>query len=154
MKKILIAALTGLVLQVSATEAQTREVPPKSQHVEPPPPPPPPPVPPVPPPPPVPPVPAVDEEGNGMAAITRVPQEHDLQEINGDVNEKGYALTVRTENKKAVVIVKRKGEIVKKINLKEWLANNKKYEAQYGELPPPPPPPPAPPAPPAPGSNS
>ena len=61
------------------------------------------------------------------------------------IGQRGYNLSVRSVNGVANVLVKGKG-INKTISLKEWLANEKVYEAKYGKLPPPPPPPPPPPS--------
>lgn len=153
MKKFFIASIIGLAMQVSVSEAQTsptKEVPVKKQYLEPPPPPPPPPEPPAPPPPnaairevppapPVPPVPPIPPlESEELIASNPASMIDELHQLY--VNEKGYDLSVRTENKKSVVIVRREGKTVKKIELDTWLANNKMYEDLYGKLPPPPPP--------------
>jgi len=151
MKKVLIASIVGLALQISVSEAQTsptREVPStKSQEVEPPPPPPPPPAtpdvhpappppPPTPPTPPVPPVPA--ETGDDDVVSNQISQ--DRAKMMMPDNEKGFVLTIRREQNASVVVIRKDGYIIRKINMQEWLANNKKYEEIYGKLPPPPPP--------------
>ncbi len=152
MKKILIATLSGIALLVSVCEAQNapvREEAAKKQFVQPPPPPPPPPAPPVPPVPPV----AELEKATEVAAVREVPLVHSLEIVNSGVNEKGYSIMVRTVNNTSTVLVEKDGRVIKSVSLKEWKANKKMYESQYGELPPPPPPPP-PPAPPKPRDRS
>lgn len=63
------------------------------------------------------------------------------------LNSKGYYLTIADNMGECVVIVKdKKKNIVEALKLTDWTKNEKKYEAKYGEIPPPPPPAPAAPA--------
>ena len=63
------------------------------------------------------------------------------------LNSKGYYLTIADNMGECVVIVKdKKKNIIEALKLTDWTANEKKYEAKYGEIPPPPPPTPAVPA--------
>ncbi len=63
------------------------------------------------------------------------------------VNSKGYLIDVVDQKGHCLVEVKdSKGKLVEKVLLNDWKENQSKYDAQYGEIPPPPPP--APPAPP------
>ena len=62
------------------------------------------------------------------------------------LNSKGFYLTIADNMGECVVIVKdKKKNIIEALKLTDWTANEKKYEAKYGEIPPPPPP--APPVP-------
>lgn len=62
------------------------------------------------------------------------------------LNAKGYYVTIADNMGDCVVIVKDKNKkIVEALKLTDWSAAEAKYEAKYGEIPPPPPP--APPAP-------
>lgn len=151
MKKIFIATFVGLVIQISASNAQTKtnnKVPaPQMKQVAPPPPPPPPPppvlpeveLPATPPPPPVPPVPPVpDRDGEvvlGTVSPPFLPKEISRSSLNG----KGYALIVNEINNSSVVTVMSECRMIIKVNLEDWFAD-KKYEELYGTLPPPPPP--------------
>lgn len=66
-------------------------------------------------------------------------------------NSKGYIINVKDNKGNCLLVVKDKnGKEVKRILLTEWNKNAEKYEALYGELPPPPPPKDAPDAPAAP----
>lgn len=168
MKKVLITTIVGLAL-VAVGEAQTsptREVPSAKQYVEPPPPPSVPPVPPIesmpekPPPPPeapsapVPPNPAAPLHPETPTApppppvppldqndfVTNHHGTQDRVKMMIPDNEKGFALSVRRENQVAEVVIRKEGVIIRKVTMKEWLADTKKYEGLYGKLPPPPPP--------------
>jgi TonB-dependent SusC/RagA subfamily outer membrane receptor len=60
------------------------------------------------------------------------------------LNSKGYYVTIADNMGECVVIVKdKKKNIVEALKLTDWTAKEKKYEAKYGEIPPPPPPAPA-----------
>lgn len=172
MKKILIATLTGVSLLVSVCEAQTapvREEIAKRQPTEPPPPPPVPPLPPTapdaspdivsineaptppafPPPPPLSPLPSVPPVPPAppvpdKVELSKIQPLQDRDTVMRPVNEKGFVLTVNNVNRQPVVVVRKNGVKINKIDLKVWLNENKKYEELYGKLPPPPPPPPAP----------
>jgi BlaR1 peptidase M56/CarboxypepD_reg-like domain len=64
-------------------------------------------------------------------------------------NSKGYSIDVTDCKGNCTIIVKDKwGKVVKRILMTDWNKDEEKYEAMYGELPPPPAPP-APPEPPA-----
>lgn len=154
MKKVLIATIAGILLQLSYSEAQIppgRELPASKENVQPPPPPPPPPVPPipakaeippVPPQTPEPPMPPLDgTESNVVRSFVPPPVIQD--ELNrADVNEKGYVIIVRKgQNRKPEIHVFSDGAIIKKVKMDDWMNNRKLYEDKYGELPPPPPPP-------------
>lgn len=166
MKKIIIATLTGLAMQVSHSEAQTSSsdegaqqkqhvvippapppppeapLPPNAVTAEIPPAPPAPPIPPklpgveMPPPPPVPPVPG-DKE-NDLLQIAEVSQ--DSAKMMQPENEKGFVLKVGRENNISLISVYKKGTIIRRVKMTDWLADSIKYEGLYGKLPPPPPP--------------
>lgn len=56
-------------------------------------------------------------------------------------NSKGYIINVKDKKGECLLVITDKaGKEVKKILLTEWKASAKKYEAMYGEIPPPPPP--------------
>lgn len=56
-------------------------------------------------------------------------------------NSKGYVIKVKDNNGECLLIIKdNRGKELKKLLLTEWNADAKKYEAMYGEIPPPPPP--------------
>jgi TonB-dependent SusC/RagA subfamily outer membrane receptor len=62
-------------------------------------------------------------------------------------NSKGYIVNVKNNNGDCLLVIKDKGgKEVKRLLLTEWNADAEKYEAIYGEIPPPPPQPPVPPA--------
>lgn len=57
------------------------------------------------------------------------------------LSNKGYYLSVADDMGECIVIVKdKKKNIVEALKLTDWTANEKKYEAKYGKIPPPPPP--------------
>lgn len=59
-------------------------------------------------------------------------------------NSKGFIINVKDNKGDCMLVIKDEaGKEVKKILLTEWKANAEKYEALYGEIPPPPPPQPA-----------
>jgi BlaR1 peptidase M56/CarboxypepD_reg-like domain len=65
-----------------------------------------------------------------------------------NTNSKGYSIDIADCKGNCTIVIKDKsGKVVKRVLMTEWNKNEEKYEAMYGELPPPPPPP-APPAPP------
>lgn len=141
MKKIIVLAMVALsTLGLNAQHSKTA----------PPPPPPPPPSPMEAPTPPMPP--AVEEVkftppviAESDLPVPPSPPKPPLAPVppKKPVGQKGYTIIVKSVNGAANVIVKGKG-INKTISMKEWLANEKVYEAKYGKLPPPPPPPPPP----------
>ena len=143
MKKIFVATIVCLVVQISSSEAQkfsTREKPAiNSKVVEPPPPPPPPPLTAVLPIPPIPAVPAfsADEENNSLAGN---PKSYDSENVMIAENEKGFVLSVIKESNHSAVIVRKDGVMIKKVALREWMKDSKRYEEIYGKIPPPPPP--------------
>jgi TonB-dependent SusC/RagA subfamily outer membrane receptor len=56
-------------------------------------------------------------------------------------NSKGYIINVKDQKGECVLVIKDKtGKEVKRVLLTEWNANAEKFEANYGEIPPPPPP--------------
>lgn len=56
-------------------------------------------------------------------------------------NSKGYVINVKDNNGNCLLVIKdKRGKELKKLLLTEWNADAKKYEAMYGEIPPPPPP--------------
>ncbi|MGB3005951.1 MAG: M56 family metallopeptidase [Chitinophagaceae bacterium] len=55
-------------------------------------------------------------------------------------NSKGYIINVKDQNGECLLVIKDKtGKEVKRLMLTEWNENAKKFEANYGEIPPPPP---------------
>jgi BlaR1 peptidase M56/CarboxypepD_reg-like domain len=65
-------------------------------------------------------------------------------------NSKGYSIDVTDCKGNCTIIIKdKKGKVVKRILMSDWDKEEEKYEAMYGELPPPPPAPPTPPEPPS-----
>lgn len=70
-------------------------------------------------------------------------------------NSKGYIINVKDKKGECLLVIKDKsGKEVKRLLLTEWNANQKKFEATYGKLPPPPQPPKAPDAPSVPDAPS
>ncbi len=56
-------------------------------------------------------------------------------------NSKGYIINVKDKKGECLLVIKDKtGKEVKRVLLTEWNANAEKFEANYGEIPPPPPP--------------
>jgi len=56
-------------------------------------------------------------------------------------NSKGYVINVKDKKGECLLVIKDKtGKEVKRMLLTEWNENPEKYEALYGEIPPPPPP--------------
>ncbi len=56
-------------------------------------------------------------------------------------NNKGYIINVKDKKGECLLVIKdKKGKEVKRMLLTEWNENAEKYEALYGEIPPPPPP--------------
>ena len=55
-------------------------------------------------------------------------------------NSKGYIINVKDQEGKCLLVIKdQTGKVVKRVLLTEWNANLEKFEANYGEIPPPPP---------------
>jgi TonB-dependent SusC/RagA subfamily outer membrane receptor len=56
-------------------------------------------------------------------------------------NSKGYIINVKDQKGECLLVIKdKKGKEVKRLLLTEWNENAEKFEATYGEIPPPPPP--------------
>jgi hypothetical protein len=67
-----------------------------------------------------------------------------------NTNSKGYSVDIADCKGNCTIVIKdKRGKVVKRILMTDWNKDEEKFEAMYGELPPPPPPP-APPAPPEP----
>ena len=82
---------------------------------------------------------STNSSGNKNLAITVKPAKETVK-----LNKKGYYVSIADDMGECVVIVKDKNKkIIEALKLTDWNAAEAKYEAKYGEIPPPPPPAPS-----------
>jgi hypothetical protein len=127
MKKLVIILATGMLTSVAVAQNDIKQVtpPPPLEVTD---------LPMLPPPPPAPPPPPPARPLQKVKFIQR-----------GNLNEKGYAVTIQQTKEDNIIILHKNG-LTQKIKMSVWNAKPDYFESKYGKLPPPPPPlPPTPP---------